>query len=176
MSPDLFRQGTTKTTAHLRRIPTLPSPSPHGGRTSAGERAGVRGQARQASIKTPNAFSLPHWEVEPRPAFPLRNLFQRTMKPSDPCELPFPLSLRLGLQIERMFMTRPVPQWLLRIPRPHSWSTSRSPSGLRALIHTPDTPTYPTRSGGASLPRCPDLFRQGTVIGSHPLTSPFMVP
>ncbi len=39
------------------------------------------------------------------------------MKPSDPCEISFPLSLRLGLQIERLFKARPVPQWLLRIPR-----------------------------------------------------------
>src|SRR5688572_10449968 len=69
------------------------------------------------------------------------------MKPSDPCEVSFPPSLRLGLQIERMLMTRPVPQWLLEIPRSHSRPTSLSPSGLRTLFHTPDTPTYPDENG-----------------------------
>ncbi len=69
------------------------------------------------------------------------------MKPSDPCEVSIPPSLRLGLQIKRLPSTRPVPQWLLRIPRLVIKSyANRRPvhrSSLRTLIHTPDTLTYP---------------------------------
>jgi hypothetical protein len=63
-----------------------------------------------------------------------------------PCAVSFPPSLRLRVQIERESRARPVPQWLLEIPRLViiilRQPTSRSPSGLRALIHTPDTLTY----------------------------------
>jgi len=72
-SPDLFRQGTTITTPHHRRSTRLPS-------TSLPAIAGVEGTGRGGT----KPFS-PHWAVELRPCIPFRELFQRTMKPSDPC-------------------------------------------------------------------------------------------
>ncbi len=50
-------------------------------------------------------------------------------------------------ELQPLVKARPVPQWLLRIPRPVIKSyAARRPvhrSGLRTLIHTPDTLTYP---------------------------------
>jgi hypothetical protein len=132
--------------------------------------------------------SPPEVELRPTPAFLLGNLCQRTMKPSDPCAVSQPnlpkkrvawqskfalQTLNFKLLTLNLVTARPVPQWVrwsnfdLGIPRFYSSPTSRSPSGLRAPIQTPDTlhrssetgPDHPSPSEGRRIEdeRCQHL-------------------
>ncbi len=112
--------------------------------------------------------SPPEVELRPTPAFLLGNLCQRTMKPSDPCAVSQPnlpkkrvawqskfalQTLNFKLLTLNLVTARPVPQWVrwsnfdLGIPRFYSSPTSRSPSGLRAPIQTPDKLSQILRDG-----------------------------